>query len=395
VSATHRPSQRRVVIAGAGFAAFEAALALREFSNGAVHVYLLTDRPDFVFTPASTRALFRPVPITRWPVTELARRAGAAVLPGALASVDPAGNRILTTDGHAVEYDAAVIAIGGHPTPWLDAPGLTFIGTDDVGRMGDELDRVAARSAAGERVEVVFVVPLGGSWVIPAYELALLARRYLTEQGAGPGAGIAIVTSEDAPLGIFGGAASDAVRAALDDAGIALHTGAVVRGWSTGHLRTVPGGKVPADLVIALPVIAGPRVRGLPQTATGFVDASADGRVRHLTNVYVAGDAGPFPVKQAGLACQQADAVAAAICTDAGLAAPELPESPMLRGLLWSGDGDRFLRRDLAPGKDASRGEVSVVDALWWPPGKVAGRFLTPFLAGIEALELADLPPTR
>jgi len=29
---------------------------------------------------------------------------------------------------------------------------------------------------------------------------------------------------------------------------------------------------------------------------------------------------------------------------------------------------------------------------LWWPPGKVAGRFLAPFLHEIEALELVDLP---
>jgi sulfide:quinone oxidoreductase len=384
-----------VVVAGAGFAAFEAALALREFSKGAVHVYLLTDQPEFVFTPASTRELFRPVPRTRWPIAELARRAGAAVLPGALASVDAAGKRMLTSDGQAVDYDAAIVAIGGEPTPWLDAPGLTFVGTDDVGRMGTELDAVAARTAAGERVDVVFVVPTGGSWVIPAYELALMARRYLGERGAGPGAGIAIVTSEDAPLGIFGHTAVEAVRAALDEAEIALYDGAVVRGWSSGFLRTVPGGKVAADVVIALPVIAGPRVRGLPQTPTGFVDATADGRVRHVTDIYVAGDAGPFPVKQAGLACQQADIVAAAICREAGLPVPDLPESPMLRGLLWSGDGDHFLRRNLAPGREGSRGEVSVTDALWWPPGKVAGRFLTPFLAGIEALELADLPPSR
>jgi len=64
----------------------------------------------------------------------------------------------------------------------------------------------------------------------------------------------------------------------------------------------------------------------------------------------------------------------------------------VLRGLLWSGDGDHFLRRDLAGGRDESLGTVSVTNALWWPPGKVAGRFLTPFLHEIEALELVDVP---
>lgn len=392
MSTVHRHSQARVVIAGAGFAALEATLALRAFSKGAVHTYLLSSQTDFVFTPASTRELFAPVPRTRWPLHELALRAGAALVPGALESVEPGNRRIITPEGDAVDYDYAIIAIGGRPEPWLTAPGLTFSGTDDVPAMGRELDRAIEQAAAGEQVCVAFVVPPGVGWVIPAYELALMARRYLNERGATEGIAIAVVTSEDAPLGVFGQGASQTVSTALADADIELHTGAIVRSWSDGRLRIVPDDSVAATVVIALPTISGPRVRGLPETPTGFVDADIDGRVRGEQRVFVAGDAGPFPVKQAGLACQQADRVAAAICVDLGLSAPTLPEWPVLRGLLWSGDGDHFLRRDLAGGRDESIGTVSVTNALWWPPGKVAGRFLTPFLHEIEALELVDVP---
>lgn len=390
-----RSTQVRVVIAGAGFAAFETALALREYAKGAVAVYMVSSRSEFVFTPASTRELFGPVPETRWPLHGLARRAGAAIIPGSLAAVDAPGRRLVTVDGNAVDYDYAVVAIGGRPETWLNAPGLTFVGSQDVAEMARRLDDVVTRVAAGETVDLTFVVPLGGGWVIAAYELALMARRYLTAHGAGSGARLRVITSEDAPLGVFGEGASEAVTTALADSGIALTAGTVVRGWSSGQLRTVPGGMVPSDVVIALPRIRGPRVRGLPQTANGFVDATPDGRVRGRDRVFVAGDAGPFPVKQAGLACQEADLVAAAICADLGIDVPELPSSPVLRGVLWSGDGDQFLRRDLAGGHDESQGSVSVATALWWPPGKVAGRFLTPFLHQIEALELADVPLTR
>lgn len=392
MSTVHRHSQARVVIAGAGFAALEAALALRAFSKGAVHTYLLSEQPDFVFTPASTRELFGPVVRTRWPLHELAIRAGAALVPGALESIEPAKRRIITPDGHAIDYDYAIVAIGGCPEPWLEAPGMTFSGTDDVPAMGRELDRAIERAAAGESVRVAFVVPPGIGWVIPAYELALMARRYLNEHGAAEGVDIVVVTSEDAPLGVFGQGASQTITKALADAVIELHAGAIVRSWSDGYLRIVPDVSVAADVVIALPTIGGPRVRGLPQTPTGFVDADVDGRVRGEQRIFVAGDAGPFPVKQAGLACQQADRVAAAICLDLGVSAPTLPEWPVLRGLLWSGDGDHFLRRDLAGGRDESLGTVSLTNALWWPPGKVAGRFLTPFLHEIEALELVDVP---
>jgi len=395
LSSAHQSSQARVVIAGAGFAALEATLALRAFAGGAVHTYLLCTQTDFVFTPASTRQLFAAVPRTHWPLHELAKRAGAALVPGSLERIEPASRRMITPEGSAVEYDYAIIAIGGSPEPWLEAPGLTFSGTDDVPAMGRELDAAIVRAAKGERVRVVFVVPPGVGWVIPAYELALMARRYLNEHEAADGAQIAVVTSEDAPLGVFGQGASQSVSAALADAGVELHAGAIVRGWSDGTLQIVPDRRVVADIVIALPTIRGPRVRGLPRTATGFVDADIDGRVRGERHVFVAGDAGPFPVKQAGLACQQADRVAAAICRDLGLSAPTLPEWPVLRGLLWSGDGDHFLRRDLAGGRDESLGTVSVTNALWWPPGKVAGRFLTPFLHEIEALELVDVPLNR
>jgi sulfide:quinone oxidoreductase len=392
LSTVHQHSQARVVIAGAGFAALEAALALRAFSKGSVHSYLLSSQTEFVFTPASTRELFAPVPRTRWPLHELAERAGAALIPGSLDRIEPSKRQMFTPDGHEVDYDYAIVAIGGCPEPWLEAPGLTFSGTDDVAAMGRELDRAIARAADGEAVRIVFVVPPGVGWVIPAYELALMARRYLNEHGASDGVRIGVVTSEDTPLGVFGHGATETISTALADAGIELRTGAIVRGWSDGALQVVPDTRVPADVVISLPTIRGPQVRGLPRTPTGFVDADTNGRVRGEQRVFVAGDAGPFPVKQAGLACQQADRVAAAICADLGIVVPALPEWPVLRGLLWSGDGDHFLRRDLAGGRDESLGTVSVTNALWWPPGKVAGRFLTPFLHEIEALELVDVP---
>jgi sulfide:quinone oxidoreductase len=392
MSTVHRHSQARVVIAGARFAALEAVLALRAFADDAVRTYLLSTETQFIFTPAAPRELFGPIPRTRWPLHDLAARAGASLVPGALGSIDAGKQRIITTDAQAIDYDFAIVAVGGRPEAWLDAPGLTFSGPEDVPTMGRQLDDVAARVADGQRVRVAFVVPPGSGWVIPGYELALMARRYLIELGVGDAAELMVVTSEDAPLGIFGQYAAQSISEALAGANIALHAGSIVRGWVDGHLQIVPEVELAADVVISMPMIHGPEVEGIAQTSTGFVDADLDGRVRHERRVFVAGDAGPFPVKQAGLACQQADRVAAAICADLGVATPELPQSPVLRGLLWSGDGDQFLRRDLAGGRDESLGTVSVATALWWPPDKVAGRFLAPFLHEIEALELVDVP---
>jgi sulfide:quinone oxidoreductase len=92
--------------------------------------------------------------------------------------------------------------------------------------------------------------------------------------------------------------------------------------------------------------------------------------------VYAAGDCTQFPLKQGGIATQQADAVATAIAADVGAVSESPPVSPVIRGLLLTGLTPRYLRSDIGTGQ-------SVVDTepLWWPPAKIVGRYLTPFLA--------------
>ena len=68
------------------------------------------------------------------------------------------------------------------------------------------------------------------------------------------------------------------------------------------------------------------------------------------------------------------------------------PFHPVLRGVLLTGRGQRWLRHDVAggggEGDDARR-------ALWWPPTKVAGRYLAPYLQTLDEAEFtdADRPP--
>jgi hypothetical protein len=116
--------------------------------------------------------------------------------------------------------------------------------------------------------------------------------------------------------------------------------------------------------------------------------------------VYAAGDATAFPIKQGGLATQQADAVAAALAADLGALPATPPFSPVLRGLLLTGGAPLYLRAELrgkhAVGRSrtvsgALRGEVSI-RALWWPPGKVAGRYLAPYLATARPVALGREP---
>jgi sulfide:quinone oxidoreductase len=129
---------------------------------------------------------------------------------------------------------------------------------------------------------------------------------------------------------------------------------------------------------VTLPLLLGPGLPGLPSDANGFIPADEHGRVLGWPDVFVAGDATTFPIKQGGIATQQADAVAEMIAARAGGVTAVTSQSPVLRGLLLTGGQSQFLRREL---NDVHGEGDAAAHALWWPPSKIAGRWLAPYLA--------------
>ena len=181
------------------------------------------------------------------------------------------------------------------------------------------------------------------------------------------------------------------MRELLRERGVTVHAGVYADGVVDGALSLGPEGKLMADRVVALPRLYGPRLAGLPETADGFVPVDAHGRVYGLQDVFAAGDATSFPVKQGGIAAQQAEAAAEAIAADAGVDLEPRPFRPILRGLLLTGSLPRYLRREIAGGS----GETSWAgtEPLWWPPAKIVGRHLAPFLATLAGTEVPREPP--
>jgi sulfide:quinone oxidoreductase len=232
---------------------------------------------------------------------------------------------------------------------------------------------------------LVFALPAGASWPLPLYELALLTAVHLSEAGVSD-VELAIVTLEERPLQLFGAAASRAVAELLDLHGIVLRADTTPVGVEDGALRVLPDERIEADRVVALPRLEGPRLDGVPHDTKGFVPTDSFGAVRGLDDVYAAGDLTDFPVKQGGIAAQQADAAAESIAAAAGAPIDPRPFSPVLRGLLLTGLTPRYLRTEPSS-------VVSEVDTepLWWPPAKIVGRHLAPFLAA--QLHISESPP--
>jgi sulfide:quinone oxidoreductase len=378
----------RVLIAGGGVAALEAALALRELGEGRVSVEMLAAEPEFWYRPLAVAEPFGLGEVRHFDLAELVSAAGATLSAGALTAVDAGGRLAQTSAGSSIPYDVLLVACGAGPIPAV-AGALTFRGPADTERMRTLLEEIVA----GEVGRVAFAVPWGAVWSLPIYELALMTAAYLAERGLG-GVELALVTPEEEPLQLFGRAGSEAVRQLLEERGIALQTGSCPVELVDGELRLVPEQTIAADRVVALPRLRGPRIDGLPQTVEGFLPVDAHGQVHGLADVFAAGDITSFPVKQGGIAAQQANAAAEMIAANAGADLTPQPFRPVLRGLLLTGRQPRYLRHEITGGA----GDVSVAspEPLWWPPAKIVGRYLAPFLgafAGVESPPEAAAAP--
>src|SRR6266545_2601748 len=378
----------RVLIAGGGVAALEAALALRALAEDRVSVELLAPEPQFWYRPLAVAEPFDLGEVRQFDLPELAAAAGATFSPGALTGVDAGGRQAQTSAGSSIPYDVLLVACGAGPTAAV--PGaLTFRGPADT----EKIRRLLEEIVAGQVGRVAFVVPWGAVWSLPIYELALMTAAYLAEREVGH-VELALVTPEDEPLQLFGRAGSEAVRELLEERGIAVQTGSCPVEFVDDELRLVPEGSIAADRVVALPRLRGTRIDGLPQTVEGFVPVDAHGQVHGLAGVFAAGDITSCPVKQGGIAAQQADAAAEMIAANAGADLTPQPFRPVLRGLLLTGRQPRYLRHDLTGG--AGDTSSASPEPLWWPPAKIVGRYLAPFLgafAGVESPPEAPVAP--
>jgi sulfide:quinone oxidoreductase len=383
-------ARSHVVIAGGGVAAVETLLALRELVGHRVEITVVCPEREFLYRPVTVAEAFGRAEARGYDLAEIVGHQGdRRLVRGSLASVDTDDQIAITDAGERIEYDVLVVAAGAIAREPL--PGaLTFRGRPDVAALRDVLEELVAGTARS----VALTLPSERMWTLPVYELALMTASHLRERGASA-AQVWLVTPEEEPLELFGPAAARAIEPMLRALGIWLRTSsrpALVRGKA---LVLVGGGELYVDRVITLAQLEGPRLAGLPHDQHGFIPVDAHGRVEGLDDVYAAGDVTAFPLKQGGLAAQQADAVAETIAAELGAAVAAKPFSPVLRGLLITGGAPLYLRAEpqrlpraatvaieAAPLRRTTRDASSAAgQPLWWPPAKIAGRYLGPFLA--------------
>jgi sulfide:quinone oxidoreductase len=383
---THTP--HRVVVAGGGVAGLEALLALHALGGDRVELTLVSPTPDFVYRPLAVAEPFALGHKRRTPLSQAAHATGAAFVQAPVTSVDPAAKTVQLGDGQDLAYDALVLAMGAAAEPaYTTGNVFTWDDSSEVDAVGGLLRDLEEGYSQG----LAIVIPPGPGWPLPAYELALLISSDARGMGMDPE--ITLVTPERAPLAIFGPRAVEVVSADLDRAGVKVELGAyaeIDEGPPRAILMRPSDRRLEVSRILSLPRLRGRTPHGIPADPDGFVKVDPHGRVAGLQGVWAAGDGIDFPVKFGGLAAEQADAAAADIAADAGAAVERKPFRPVLRGRLLTSSGARYMRYDASGGD--GEGEATT-HTLWWPPGKINGRYLTPWLAELDEETVTDHLP--
>jgi len=379
------PTAAAVVIVGGGVAALEALMALRALAGERVRMTLVAADAEYVYRAMAVGEPFGLGAPRRYPLRQVASHFGAQLIRAAVVAVDAGARRVVLRSGQTLDYDTLILAPGARALPAFDH-AIEFGRGDSAAAMRVLLDELEQRRVR----RIAFIAPTLAGWTLPLYELALMTAQKVADDHLD--AELVLITPEPRPLAVFGPGPSALVARLLNAAGVEF-VGSTYADVERDAVRLDPGGhrRRPVDRAVALPLVRGPKLEGVPaERQYGFIPVDRHGRVSGLEHVYAAGDAIDFPIKQGGLAAQQAVAAAEAIVARHGVDLDPQPFRPVLRGMLMTGGQRRWLR---APVGDTPGHSAAALQALWWPPTKIASRYLAPYLVGREEAALLTAEP--
>lgn len=189
-----------VVVLGAGIGGFAAAIETREALKKAHQVTVISDIPNFQFTPSNPwlAVNWRKPDDIRVPLAPVFKRKNIGFIPVGAKRVHPDENRIELNDGESVAYDYLIIATG---------PKLAFEEIPGLGPHGGHTHSICtlqhaeiASQAWEEFCKDPGPVVIGAAPAVscfgPAYEFAMIVSTDLRRRGIRDRVPMTYVTSE-------------------------------------------------------------------------------------------------------------------------------------------------------------------------------------------------------
>ena len=375
----------KVLVAGGGVAGLEVLLALRHLAGDRVERTLLTPEDEFVYRPMAVAEPFARGHAQRHRLDAIAQDLGARLVRGSLADVDDRTRTATTSAGERLSYDALVVAIGARSELALERASTWTPESD-----GEIYRRSAARCRGG-----LHQAPRVRD---PARRRLAAARLRARPDDCLGRARHGHQRRPDHDLHAGGRAAGavrrrrrQALREDLDELGIQVVTSAYVADAPDGQLVVEPGARrLEADRVVALPRAAGPALPGVLNDAHGFIRCDRTARSttpppcgRRATRSRSPSSRAGWPRSRPTRSPRRSPRAPAPTCD------PQ-PFRPVLRGVLLTGRGQAWMRNVVAGGDGEGEAQRR---ALFWPPTKIAGRYLSPYLAALDhAQAIGEIP---
>lgn len=377
------PGPLQVVIVGGGVAALEATLALSELAGERVEICLVAPNREFVYRPMTVLEPFVGGRAERFPLRSIVGLNRVRLRADRLEWVEARHRTIHTRHGPPLEYGALLLCLGSEARV-----AFRYAVTIGMEIQSPRLRAVVRELETGTCRSLAVVVPTGHAWPLPAYEFALLAR---TRSRA---ARILVISSDTEPLAAFGQDIVRHVGDLLQERRIELLTGQPAVLIDGGHIRLSPRERsartMDVDRIVALPRLYGPHVRGLPGAPGGFLPVDAYCRVSRTSGVFAAGDGTDFPIKHGGVAAQHAVAAVRSIAALAGVRIACPPFSPVLEGLILTGEDPVYASAQYTGGR-AFRSQIAS-RPLRAMPEKLQATHLVPVLERLRPVYRPSSP---
>jgi sulfide:quinone oxidoreductase len=367
----------KVVVLGGGFGGLESALYLRKHMPDQAEITLVSDQDYFLFKPNTIYVPFGLDPNKlKLSLARPARRKDIKFVQARAIDIDPISKSVGVDSydyGYKIAYDYLVVATGAGMRPDT-IPGLREFAhpiwtPDDMLRLRSSFQQLVAEakevSHPGQRRKVLFLVPPNNSHSGPLYEMTLMLNTWLRRKNVSEQVEVVLSTYEEAYVQAFGPKLHSVVSHEFEARGITGYRHYAVDRVERGEAIYSNGERLPFDLLVTLPpYAASTRFGALPVDTRDFISTDLGSRqVVGYPEVYAVGDTADFPIKQAYLACRQADAAADHLSAQVLGTVPQVDFEPSSMYLMEGLDRATFVQVPLRltgmPGKPV---EVSTED---------------------------------
>jgi len=310
---------KNIIVVGTSFAGLMTIKTLRrEGCNAAIT--LLAPRPERFYYPSIIWVpvgLYKEFDLT-FPLDNFLRRHSVDYISGRVTGLDAGRQRLQTTAGE-MEYERLVIACGGRSLKQLPGIEHVFIPCDGYESVVAMTERLAALEEG--TLAFGFSGDSNGPAAIrgePLVEFMFGMDTLLQRQKRRDRFNLVFFSATLNFDVRWGAWAMGVLQREMERRGIQTHVGYQIEGFGVDRVITT-GGDIKSDLTVFIPEMIGPdwaAQSDLPLSEDRFIRADAHCRVSGFEgSVYVAGDAGHFPVpnwvtKQGHMADLHAQALA-------------------------------------------------------------------------------------